>query len=191
MTVRLLTSGRRARARSETSLGYSDTVRMCAVGIAAAALAVGALTGCGSSVTTLDSVRVERAIADTILRERNLYATVACPASVPQKAGHAFICQAHLDVGTYPIEVTETNGSGHVRYENQRPLVVLDTAKVQRAIRASIHNQRDLPSTVKCPAEVLQQAGLGFTCRARVNGKAYRFAVSELDDGGHVRYSAQ
>jgi hypothetical protein len=191
VTVRLFTARRGARTHSQSSEGRGRSLHTCAIALAAAALVAGALTGCGSSATRLDSVRVERAIADTILRERNLYATVACPSSVPQKAGHAFTCQAHLDVGTYPIEVTETNGSGHVRYENQRPLVVLDTKKVQRAIRASIHNQRDLPSTVRCPAEVLQQAGLAFTCRANVHGRSYRFAVSELDDAGHVRYSAQ
>jgi hypothetical protein len=169
--------------------GMSTGVR--AIGFAAAVLATGSLAGCGSSATTLDSVRVERAIADSILHERNLYATVACPSKVPQQAGHKFTCTAHLDVGTYPIAVTETNGSGHVRYENQRPLVVLDTAHVRRAIRASILHQRRLRSTVRCPAEVLQQAGLSFTCTASVNGRSYPVTVSELDSAGHVRYVAR
>jgi hypothetical protein len=161
------------------------------VSFAATALAALLLAGCGSSATTLNSFRVERAIADSILRERDLYATVACPSKVAQRAGHEFTCQAHLDVGTYPIDVTETNASGHVRYENRRPLLVLNTAKVQRAIRASIHHQRHLRSTVSCPAEVLQQAGLAFACNASVNGRSYRFAVSEIDGRGHVRYVAQ
>jgi len=162
-----------------------------AVGLAAALLAAGYLAGCGTSTSTLDSVRVERAIADSILSEHSLYATVSCPSSVPQEKGHVFTCQAHLDVGTYPIRVTETNAAGHVRYENRRPLAVLDSAKVQNAIRASILHQRDLASTVRCPSEVLQKAGLSFTCRATVSGRSYSFAVHETDGRGNVRYTAQ
>jgi hypothetical protein len=163
---------------------------MKARALTAGALAAVALAGCGSGATTLDSVRVERAIADSILRERNLRTTVSCPTRVPQKSGHAFTCQARLDVGIYPIAVTETNGAGHVRYENRSPLLVLNTIKVQRAIRASILEQRHLRAVVRCPAEILQEVGLTFTCRASVNGRSYPFAVSETDGEGHVRYLA-
>jgi hypothetical protein len=189
-----------SRALENDASSASGTLVNCAPGrptrvsvgrFAGAVLATVSLVGCGSSATTLDSARVERAIANSILRERNLYTMVTCPSKVPQQAGHVFTCTAHLDVGTYPIAVTETNGSGHVRYENQRPLVVLDTRQVQRAISASLLHQRRLRSTVRCPAEVLQQAGLKFTCSASVNGRAYPFVVSELDSAGHVRYVAQ
>lgn len=158
--------------------------------LATGALLTVALAGCGTSASTLDSVRVEQAIADSILRERDLRTTVSCPSRVPQKAGDAFTCQARLDVGTYPIAVTETNGEGHVRYQNHRPLLVLNTVKVQRAIRASILDQRHLRSRVSCPTEILQEVGLTFTCHASVNGRSYPFAVSEVDGEGHVRYAA-
>jgi Domain of unknown function (DUF4333) len=162
-----------------------------ALGFAVAALAAGSLAGCGAAATALNSVRVERAIADSILRERGLFATVTCPADVPQQAGRTFTCRARLDVGTYPLAVTETNGSGHVRYEDRRPLVILDTAKVQRAIRASILHQRHLRSTARCPREVLQQAGLSFSCSAMVKGRSYPISVRELDSAGHVQYVAE
>lgn len=158
------------------------------MGIATAALATVCVSACGSSAPTLNMVRVEHAVAKSILKEHGLYTTVTCPSKVPQRAGRAFTCQAHLDVGTYPVTGTETNGSGHVRYDNQQPLVVLNIAKVEHAISASISHQRGLPSTVTCPAAVLQRAGIVFTCRAMVNGKRYPFVVTQVDDEGHVRY---
>ncbi len=133
---------------------------------------------------------VERAIAKSVLKERNLYATVVCPSKVPQKAGHTFVCTARLDVGTYPVMVTEINGNGKVRYQNEKPLVVLNIAKVRQAIKASVLSQRKLHATISCPTEVLQQAGLVFRCKAAVDGAArrYPFVVTELDNAGHVRY---
>jgi hypothetical protein len=179
-----------------TAHKHALSTRVQTAGVLAAAFSALALGGCGSgagasSTITLDSVHVERAIATSILRERGLEATVTCPASVPQQVHHVFTCQAHLNVGTYPVTVTETNGDGHVRYENQTPLEVLDIAHVQKAIETSILEQRRLRSRVTCPREVLQQAGLAFTCQALVDGSSYPFAVTELDNSGHVRYAAQ
>jgi hypothetical protein len=146
------------------------------------------VAGCGSSKPTLNTLAVERATEASILTERHLHATVLCPPRVPQKAGFAFTCTATLDVGTYPVLVTETNGSGHVRYQNQAPLVVLDIARVEQAIRRSILSQRHLHSTVICPREVIQKADIAFTCTATVNGRRYPFTVTEVDGKGHVRY---
>jgi len=174
-----MSGGRRARRRRSAIAALSGL------------LTISCVSACGSSAPAqLNSVRVERAVANSILSERGLRATVACPANVPQQAGHTFTCQARLDVGTYPVVVTETNGSGHVRYENPTPLVTLKIVKVERAIRESISHQRHLSSTVVCPTEVLQQAGLTFTCEATVNGKQYPFTVTEIDSDGHVRYVA-
>jgi hypothetical protein len=137
---------------------------------------------------TLTTVAVERAVAQSILTQHHLHATVKCPSKVPQTAGLVFTCAASLDVGTYPVSVTETNGSGHVRYQNQAPLVILDIAGVERAIEQSILSQRHLHAAVTCPAEVIQQAGVVFACTAMVNGQRYQFGVAELDGNGHVRY---
>jgi Domain of unknown function (DUF4333) len=148
------------------------------------------VSACGSSVRYLDRAKVERAIATSVLREHDLYTTVACPPKIPQLAGHTFTCNARLNVGAYPVIVTEIDGSGHVRYENARPLVVLDTAKVEHAIEASILDQRRVRAMVSCPSEVLQQAGVRFRCTARIDGGArgYPFVVSETDNAGHLRY---
>jgi hypothetical protein len=157
-------------------------------GLAAAILATYSLTSCGSSTPTLNTGAVERAVAQSILTQRHLYATVGCPSKVPRKAGLVFTCTASLNVGTYPVLVTETNDRGHVRYQNQAPLIILNIARVEGAIRQSILSQRHLQSTVTCPAEVIQRAGIAFTCTATVSGQQYPFAVTEVDGNGHVRY---
>jgi hypothetical protein len=166
--------------RPLTALATAASVLLTAVAVAA----------CGSSTTYLDREKVERAIATSVLRERHLYTTVACPSKIPQRAGHAFTCTARLSVGAYPVSVTEIDGAGHVRYQDQRPLVVLDIAKVQHAIEASVLNQRRVRASVSCPPEVLQQAGITFRCTAAVDAgaRSYPFVVTELDGAGHLRY---
>jgi hypothetical protein len=161
------------------------------VGLGASILVASPLYGCGSSTHTLNTVAVQRAIAASILAQHHLYTTVRCPPKVPRRAGFAFTCTAGLSVGTYPVLVTQTNGSGHVRYENQAPLVVLNIARVEQAIAQSILTERHLHSTVTCPPEVIQSAGIAFTCVATVNGRRYPFTVTEVDDSGHVRYAGR
>jgi Domain of unknown function (DUF4333) len=158
--------------------------------IAAALLATVCLAACGSSARSLNSAKVERAIAKSIVQERALHATVACPSKVPEAVGHIFTCTAHLDVGTYPVRVAEIDASGHVRYQDPRPLITLNIAKIQQAIEASAFSQRRLRARASCPTEVLQRAGLVFWCTAKIAGDTRRcpFKVSEVDNAGHVRY---
>jgi hypothetical protein len=160
------------------------------IAVAAAALASACVCACGSSVKNLDSATVERAIAASILHQRHLEATVVCPSKVVQQAGHVFTCSAHLDVGEYPLTVTELDGSGKVRFRDGNPLVALNIAKVRSAIQASVLSQRHLNATVSCPAEVLQRAGLIFGCTAVLDGqdRRYPFVVREIDNAGHVRF---
>jgi hypothetical protein len=162
--------------------------RDCVAGLTAGGLLALSLYGCGRSDQTLSTAPIEHAIAQSILAQRHVHTRVDCPSTVQRKAGFIFKCTARLNVGTYPVLVTETNDNGHVRYENASRLVVLDSTQVERGIRRSILSQRHLRSTVSCPAEVLQQAGVEFTCTATVGGRAYPFAVTEIDADGHVRY---
>jgi Domain of unknown function (DUF4333) len=154
------------------------------------AFALGALllAGCGSGGRTLDNAAVQRAIARTILAQRHIQVAVSCPSGLPSKADVHFVCLAKLDVGSYPVPVAVTNDAGHVVYRNQAPLVALDTPHVERAIGDSILRQRRARAQVSCPAEVLQQADLRFTCRAEFDGGEHPFAVREVDDHGRVRY---
>jgi hypothetical protein len=93
-----------------------------------------------------------------------------------------------VQVSSYPVSVVETTGSGHLRYENSAPLVILSIKKVQTTITESILRWRHLHATVTCPAELIQQAGVTFTCIATVGGKSYAFAVTEIDGNHRVRY---
>jgi hypothetical protein len=158
----------------------------CALGV----LAFAALAGCGSSSSTLDTGRLERAVAASILAQRGVHTTVSCPSKIPVALGHTFTCNARLEVGSYPVSVTETNPKGRVRYENTHPLVALDVERVQRAIATSIIHQRGGKAAVTCPQQVLQQAGVSFTCTAVIAGatKRYPFLVTQVDDKGRVRY---
>ncbi len=158
-------------------LGAVTAVAVCA-----------ALGACGSSMPTLNTAAVARAIEGSILAQHHLHASVRCPKDLPRKTGLTFTCTANLDVGSYPIRVTERNAAGRVRYENDAPLVALDIARVETAIRRSIRSQRHLSSDVICPAEVIQKTATRFTCIASVNGQRYPFAVTEVDGDGHVRY---
>jgi Domain of unknown function (DUF4333) len=193
----------------EPARGHAHRPRVCPIepscprppGLATAVvvsiLLAASLAGCGKTEptrkteATLNTVTVERAIASSILAQRHLHARVSCPSETPRKAGLLFTCTASLDVGTYRVSATEINGAGRVRYQNKAPLVVLDIAKVERAIEQSIRSQRHLPSTVTCPAEVIQRAGIAFTCKASVGGRSYPFAVREVDGDGHVRYEGR
>ncbi len=158
--------------------------------VIAVVLAGAILSACGSSARNLDSATVEHAIARSILQQRGIHATVLCPGRVPQESGRTFTCTARLDVGAYPVAVTEIDGRGRVRYRDDKPLVVLNITRVQRAIEASVLRQRRVRATASCPSEVLQREGIVFRCTAVVSGRArrYPFVVREVDSAGHVRY---
>jgi len=78
-----------------------------------------ALAACGSSesITTLDSGKIERAIAQSSLAQRGLHAQVSCPSAVPQMEGVKFSCTAVVGSVSTRFVVVEQDGFGHVRYE--------------------------------------------------------------------------
>jgi hypothetical protein len=163
---------------------------------AVGALLVVCLAGCGSSVSYLNGAVVERSIASSFLSQQHVYARVLCPSRIPQRKGHAFQCDAGFDVGSYAVPVTEVNSAGHVQWRTRAPVHLLSVSKVTEAIRRSVLGQRGARSTDSCPARVLQQKGLVFTCQAvvrfgtaRVPRRSYPFRVVEADDAGHVTYA--
>ena len=66
--------------------------------------------------------------------------------------------------------------------------VILNTDKVERAIESSIQTQRHLDSTVSCPVNIIQKAGVTFICQATVQGRLFPVDVTEVDGNGHVTY---
>ena len=66
--------------------------------------------------------------------------------------------------------------------------VILNTDKDERSIEASILSQRRLPSTVRCPVNIVQKAGVVFRCVASVRGRDFQVVVTQTDGNGHVVY---
>jgi uncharacterized membrane protein (DUF4010 family) len=66
--------------------------------------------------------------------------------------------------------------------------VILNTERVERSIEASIVAQRHLASTVSCPVNIVQKAGVVFNCQATVRGRQFPVVVTETDGNGHVTY---
>jgi hypothetical protein len=70
-----------------------------------------------SAPSVLDTKKIERAIARSILVQRGRRASVSCPANVSQREGLAFSCAAVLDGARTRFVVTELNASGYVHYQ--------------------------------------------------------------------------
>lgn len=66
--------------------------------------------------------------------------------------------------------------------------VILNTERIERSIEASILAQRHLGSTVSCPVNIVQKAGVVFDCQAMVRGRHFAVVVTEVDGKGHVVY---
>ncbi len=87
----------------------------------AALVAVGlcAVAGCGSAdpATTLDTEKVERAIAESSMAQRGLRARLSCPSDVRQERGLVFSCTALVGTTETRFVVTQIDDAGRVRYE--------------------------------------------------------------------------
>ena len=88
-----------------------------AVGVGIGLLAAG---GGSATVTILNTEKVERAIEQSILAQKNLRANVSCPSGVHQKKGISFFCTASLRTGQAPFRVTEVDDAGNVTYVGTR-----------------------------------------------------------------------
>jgi len=146
------------------------------------------VAACGSSSPShLNTAKVAVRIEQTITKETGVATTVSCPGSPLAKSGVTFTCVARLAVGDYPVQVTEIDAKGGVRFASATALQVIDSVTIEHAIARSIHRKRHLSARVHCPAPVLQSPGLSFTCVATSTRATERFTVTEIDTNGHVR----
>lgn len=74
---------------------------------------------------------------------------------------------------------------------SSEPPTILNTEKIERAIEQSSLAQRGQRPRVSCPSGVHQKKGLAFSCTALVKGASTRFAVTQLDGSGQVRYEGR
>jgi hypothetical protein len=93
-------------------------LRPAHLAVASVAIAAG-ITACGSSGSpeTVNTGRVERAIAQSSLAQRGLHATVSCPSDVHVENGSVFFCTAVVGHTSTRFAVTQIDGAGHVTYE--------------------------------------------------------------------------
>ncbi len=77
------------------------------------------LGACGSSesIATLNTEKIERAIAQSSFDQRGQQAQVSCPSTVPQVEGLRFSCRAVVGSVSTRFVVVEQDGAGHVHYE--------------------------------------------------------------------------
>jgi hypothetical protein len=168
--------------------------RLARARLAAVALLAGLVAAaCGSSssppkASSLKVAGVEHAIELSIRKEHGIATVVHCPSHVPVQDGFRFTCNADLAVGVYPLNVVEVTKKGGVRYSSSTPLQVLDGQTVERAIQKAILKERHLHSTVRCPAPILQQKGLTFTCTATTKKGSGPFTVTEVNSIGGVTF---
>ena len=192
--VKSLTSSN-LRSKHLRTLRTSSRGRLAAIIVAGGMLAAacGGSGGTSSSTTTtsvpLGLATVEKAIEQTIKAGHHITTHVTCPAGVPQQSGYRFVCNAALDVGTYPVKVLETNARGGVSYANSAPLVVLDSHRIGLAIADAIRKKRHEKATVTCPAQILEAKGLKFTCTAKLKKGSGSFVVTETDAQGNVSFA--
>jgi hypothetical protein len=149
---------------------------------------------CGSSNNTSNGAKlnvapVQVSIAASILKERGVKTSVSCPANVPLQAGYKFVCQASVDVGSYPVNVDELNTKGGVSYSNTAPLRLLDSHTIEVAIAHAIFVKKHLTAKVACPGSILQEKGLVFACTATTKDGASPFRVTEVDSSGHITFA--
>jgi hypothetical protein len=80
-----------------------------------------AFAACGSSesIATLNTQKIERAIAQSSFAQRGERPNVSCPSAVPQTEGLKFSCKAVVGSVSTRFVVVEQDGSGHVRYEGR------------------------------------------------------------------------
>jgi uncharacterized protein DUF4333 len=95
---------------------------ICTVAVTVATgLAIGgcSLGASASAPKVLNTVRIERAIEQATLTQRDKRVNVSCPSGVIQKKGVVFTCTAVYKGGGGQFVVTELDGAGSVHYVDQ------------------------------------------------------------------------
>jgi hypothetical protein len=69
-----------------------------------------------ASLVLLKTKRIENSIRASLFAQRRLHAQVSCPSDVLQQKGLTFTCTAKTGSKSYPFEVREIDGEGHIHY---------------------------------------------------------------------------
>jgi hypothetical protein len=75
--------------------------------------------------------------------------------------------------------------------ETPTPIAILNTHRIELAIKQSIISERHIHAKVTCPSVVPQQKSRNFACIATIGTTKTPFAVIQTDNSGHVTYHAK
>lgn len=75
--------------------------------------------------------------------------------------------------------------------ETSTPTAILNTHRIELAIKQSILSERHIHAKVACPSVVPQQKSRNFACIATIGTSKTPFAVIQTDNSGHVTYHAK
>jgi hypothetical protein len=84
-----------------------------------------------------------------------------------------------------------SSSSSNPTPESSTPIAILNTHRIELAIKQSILSERHLHARVTCPSVVPQQKGRNFACIATIGTTKTPFAVIQTDSSGHVTYHAK
>jgi hypothetical protein len=75
--------------------------------------------------------------------------------------------------------------------ETSTPSAILNTHRIELAIKQSILSERHIHAKVVCPSVVPQQKNRDFACIATIGTTKTPFVVNQIDNGGQVTYHAK
>jgi hypothetical protein len=84
-----------------------------------------------------------------------------------------------------------SSSSSRPTLEASTPTAILNTHRIELAIKQSILSERHIHAKVVCPSVVPQQKSRNFACIATVGTTKTPFAVIQTDNSGHVIYHAK
>jgi len=84
-----------------------------------------------------------------------------------------------------------SSSSSNPTPESSTPSAILNTHRIELAIKQSILSERHIHATVTCPSVVPQQKSRNFACIATIGTTKTPFAVIQTDNSGHVTYHAK
>ena len=151
-------------------------------GLGALAASLVLVAACaGSKVKVLDSQATGAQIAGHLATTYGVAApAVDCPAGVKVSSGRTFDCRTALEGQPLTVQVTLTDGQGHLTVSPAAAVIVV--AKIAGAIQTA--------KAVHCGSHtvIVARPGATFDCVATTGAGPVTYQVTVQDLAGHVRY---
>ena len=147
-----------------------------------------ALAGCER---LLDIERAEAAIKSGLTEQLEMpFASVECPETRAMKAGDVFMCTAVAQTGgDLRIQVTQTDGSGAIKWTVTNGDKLLSLVKLEEQIKVGLARQHNVDAAVACGGKMrVAKAGQTLECTATAGAESRKVLVTMDDDKGNVTW---